>query len=299
MKTLIVIAGPTASGKTQLAIDIALELNTEIISCDSRQFFKEMNIGTAKPNAEQLKQVPHHFIGHKSITDEYNAGVFETEALELLDQLFVHYDYLIMVGGSGMYIDAVITGFDQLPQVEEKVKEKLNQIYQEEGLEVLQIMLSKLDREHYNNVDLNNPHRVIRALEVTISSGIPYSELRKGQTKPRTFSTLMFGLDLDRELLYERINHRVDEMMQQGLLEEVRGLLPYSHLNALQTVGYKELFQFLKGSIDLYTAVNLMKQNTRRFAKRQMTWFRKYDQMHWLKPELAFQEIINKVKTGN
>jgi tRNA dimethylallyltransferase len=298
MKTLIVIAGPTASGKTQLAIDISLELNTEIISCDSRQFFKEMNIGTAKPNAEQLKQVPHHFIGHKSITDEYNAGVFETEAIELLDQLFVHHDYLIMVGGSGMYIDAVITGFDQLPQVEEKVKEKLNQIYQEEGLEVLQIMLSKLDREHYNNVDLNNPHRVIRALEVTISSGIPYSELRKGQTKPRSFSTLMFGLDLDRELLYERINHRVDEMMQQGLLDEVKELLPYSHLNALQTVGYKELFQYLNGSIDLDTAVQLIKQNTRRFAKRQMTWFRKYDQMHWLKPELAFQEIINKVKTG-
>lgn len=281
-KKIIVIAGPTASGKTELAINLAIKHQTEIISFDSRQFYAEMNIGTAKPGTAQLNKVPHHFIGHLSIHTEYNAGQFEKDALEKINELFLKYHSLVMVGGSGMYLDAVLYGFDELPLVDAKLREKLNEIYQIEGLETLQIMLAKLDPEHYNNVDLKNPHRVIRALEVSISTGIPYSEQRRGKRKPRNFNAELYAVDLARHELYERINQRVDMMMEQGLLEEVKRLFPLKHLNALQTVGYKELFAYMEGKTDLETAVNLIKQNTRRFAKRQITWFKKYEEMKWL-----------------
>ncbi len=291
-RNLIVIAGPTATGKTQLAIDLAKALKTEIVSFDSRQFYKEISIGTAKPTAVQLAEVPHHFISHISIHTEYNAGEYEKDAIELLEKLFQKHHYVILTGGSGMYLDSILYGFDPLPKVEEALRDKLNAIYKEEGLETLQTMLAKLDPEHYNNVDLNNPHRLIRALEVTLSTGIPYSQQRKGKTKERNFSSFLFGIEMEKEKLYERINQRVDKMMEQGLLEEVKNVASMKNLNALQTVGYKELFAYLEGKTDLPTAIHLIKQNTRRFAKRQMTWFRKYEEMIWVKPDEGQQEIM-------
>lgn len=283
-RKLMVVGGPTASGKTQLAIKLALKWQTEIISFDSRQFYHEMKIGNARPTEEELNLVPHHFIGHISVHDEYNAGQFEKDALLKLAELFKHHDTVVMVGGSGMYLDAVLFGFDELPKVEEEVRNKLNLIFKEEGIEALQIMLAKLDPEHYHNVDLKNPHRLIRALEVTLSTGIPYSQQRKGNAKARDFDYEIFGIELDREVLYQRINQRVDQMVQNGLPEEAKKLFSHRHLNALQTVGYKELFAFLEGKTDLETAIHLIKQNTRRFAKRQITWFKKYDEMQWLDP---------------
>lgn len=296
MGTLIVIAGPTASGKTQLAIDIATELQTEIVSCDSRQFYKEISIGTAKPTPEQLALVPHHFIGNISIKDEYSAGQYEKDAIELLDCLFKKYNFVVLTGGSGMYLDAVLEGFDELPNIDASLRDKLNQIYREEGLETLQVMLAKHDPEHYNNVDINNPQRIIRALEISLTTGKPYSDLRKRMYKERSFDVLLFAIDLDREELYGRINQRVDEMMLNGLLDEVQSMLPYRNLNALKTVGYTETLDYLDGNITIETAVNLIKQNTRRFAKRQMTWFRKYKEMVWIKPNSAKETILSKVK---
>ncbi len=289
---LIVIAGPTASGKTSLAIDVAKELKTEIISFDSRQFYKEISIGTAKPTQEELNQVPHHFIGNISIHDEYNAGQFENDAVIKLNELFEKHEYVVMVGGSGMYLDAVLYGFDALPVVEKKVTEKLEELLQTEGIETLQIMLRKLDPEHYNNVDLNNPHRLIRALGICIVTGIPYSSQRKGVKKQRNFIPYLYGIDIKREELYQRINQRVLKMIDNGLIEEVRSVENLQHLNALQTVGYKELFDHFKGKIDLNTAIALIQQNTRRYAKRQMTWFKKYEEMKWESPS----EIIRGLK---
>src|SRR5688572_17323392 len=288
---LIVIGGHTASGKTQLAIELAKYYKTKIISFDSRQFYKEMSIGTAKPTNAQLNEVKHHFIGHISIHDEYNAGQFENEAIERMDQLFEKYEYVIATGGSGMYLDALLYGLDELPKVKEGVRDKLMQIHREEGLETLRIMLKKSDPEHYNNVDLNNPHRIIRALEIILSTGSTYSELRKGKRKSRNFDPFLFGVDLERDFLYTCINNRVQQMMKAGLLQEVTSLYDNKNLNALQTVGYKELFDHLDGKTDLESAVKLIQQNTRRFAKRQITWFRRYDEMEWLKPMEAFKRI--------
>ncbi len=292
---LIVITGPTASGKTQLAIDVAKHYQTEIVSFDSRQFFKELSIGTAKPTLEQLNEVPHHFISNISVQDEYNAGTYELDAIKKLDELFQRKEVIVATGGSGMYLDAILYGFDELPKVEEALREKLNKIYEEEGIEVLQTMLAKLDPEHYNNVDLQNPHRLLRALEVCLATGIPFSQQRKRKTKQRNFTSHLFGIDLEREELYGAINNRVDEMIAAGLLDEVRSLSAFCHLNALQTVGYKELFQHMEGKLDMETAVNLIKQNTRRFAKRQMTWFRKYEEMNWVKKSEAKNKIIKEM----
>ena len=286
---LIVIAGPTASGKTALAIDVALKHQAEIISFDSRQFFKEISIGTAKPSEKELAEVPHHFIGNLSIHDEYNAGKYENQAIEKLGELFQKHSTVVMVGGSGMYLDAVLYGFDEMPVVDVKVREKIEEIYKEEGLEVIQLMLQKMDPEHYNNVDLNNPHRIIRALGVCITTGISYTEHRKGRQKPRNFTAEIYGIELERPVLYERINQRVLNMMDEGLEEEARSVYELRHLNSLQTVGYKELFSYFSGETDLQTAIHLIQQNTRRFAKRQVTWFKKYEAMQWLAPE----EILN------
>jgi len=280
-KTLIVIAGPTASGKTTLAIELAKKLNTEILSADSRQFYREMAIGTAKPTPEELSQAKHHFIDSHSITENFSVGDFEKQGLELLETVFKKHDTAILVGGSGLYIKAICEGFDALPSASAEVRDKLNREFGNKGIAYLQERLKAADPAYYEQVDLNNPQRLIRALEVFESTGVPFSVYRKSAINTRPFRCIKTGLDLPRGLLYERINHRVDDMVKQGLVEEVRSLLPYRHLNALNTVGYSELFDYFDGKTNLDTALSLIKQNTRRFAKRQLTWFRKDKDIKW------------------
>jgi tRNA dimethylallyltransferase len=286
-KTLIVIAGPTAIGKTALAIQVAQHYQTEIISADSRQFFKEMNIGTAKPNAQELAAAPHHFINSHSINQEVSVGTFEKEAIQKIEELFQKHDVLVMVGGSGLYVNAVLYGFDEIPKADESIRNKLNQQFIEEGIETLQQQLLELDPAYYNEVDIRNPLRVIRALEVCICSGKPYSSFRKTENKARNFEVTLIGLDIEREKLYEKINQRVDLMMEEGLLEEVKSLQEHQHLNALKTVGYTELFKYLNNECSLPEAVEKIKQNTRNFAKRQLTWFRKNEELIWFEPDFT------------
>jgi tRNA dimethylallyltransferase len=281
-KTLLVIAGPTAVGKTAVAIKLAQQLKTEIISADSRQFYREMSIGTAKPTDEELAAAKHHFINSHSVTENFNVGDFEKQSLQLLDELFKTHDKVIMAGGSGLFIQAVTKGFDDLPVANTDTREKLNRELAEKGIQFLQDQLKTADPDYYNQVDLNNPQRLIRALEVFEATGKPFSSYRKAVTNKRSFDCIKIGLDLPREVLYQRINQRVDDMIAQGLVEEVRSLLPYRHLNALNTVGYSELFGYFDGKTDLNTAIELIKQNTRRFAKRQLTWFRKDKEIKWL-----------------
>jgi tRNA dimethylallyltransferase len=281
-KTLLVIAGPTAAGKTAVAIKLAQQLKTEIISADSRQFYREMSIGTAKPTDEELAAAKHHFINSHSVTENFNVGDFEKQSLQLLDELFKTHDRVIMAGGSGLFIQAVTKGFDDLPVADAATREKLNLELAEKGIQFLQDQLKTADPDYYNLVDLNNPQRLIRALEVFEATGKPISSYRKAVTNKRSFNCIKIGLDLPREILYQRINQRVDDMIAQGLVEEVRSLLPYRQLNALNTVGYSELFGYFNGKTDLNTAIELIKQNTRRFAKRQLTWFRKDKEIKWL-----------------
>ncbi len=284
-KTLIVIAGPTAIGKTALAIKVAQHYQTEIISADSRQFFKEMSIGTAKPNVEELLTIPHHFINSHSINQDFNVGTFEKEALAKIDELFKTHDILTMVGGSGLYINAILYGFDEIPKADENIRETLNQQFQKEGIEALQIQLKNLDPEYFKEIDINNPQRIIRALEVCISTKKPFSSFRNTPKKVRNFNTIIIGLDTNREILYQQINHRVDLMMGGGLLKEVESLKEYQHLNALKTVGYSELFSYLNGDYTIEHAIDKIKQNTRNFAKRQLTWFRKNKDLVWFEPK--------------
>ena len=281
-KKLIVIAGPTAVGKTAAAIKLAQQLKTEIISADSRQFYREMSIGTAKPDAVELAQAKHHFIDSHSITENFNVGDFEKQVLQLLDELFKTHNQVIMVGGSGLFIQAVTQGFDNLPTADPETREQLNHELAEKGIGYLQEKLKEADQDYYNQVDLNNPQRLIRALEVFEATGKPFSSYRKATINTRPFESIKIVLDLAREELYNRINLRVNMMVEQGLVEEVRSLLPHRHLNALNTVGYSELFDYFDGKTDLQTAIDLIKQNTRRFAKRQLTWFRKDKDMKWL-----------------
>lgn len=284
LKTLIVILGPTASGKTALAIELAKKLKTEIISADSRQFFKEMAIGTAKPSAEELMQAKHHFINSHSITETVSVGDFERQGLAVIENIFKTHDTAIMVGGSGLYIKAICEGFDELPTASLEIRNKLNREFEEKGFTHLKEKLKDADPVYYGQVDLNNPQRLIRALEVFEHTGVPFSSYRKSTTNQRPFRSVKIGIDLPREILYQRINQRVDEMVKQGLLDEVKALLPYRHLNALNTVGYSELFDYFDNKTDLETAIAAIKQNTRRFAKRQMTWFRKDQQIRWITP---------------
>jgi tRNA dimethylallyltransferase len=281
-KTLIVIAGPTASGKTAAAIDLANYYDTVVVSADSRQFYKEMSIGTAKPTDVELAAARHYFINSHSITDTFSAGDYEKQALALLGDLFKIHDKVILVGGSGLFIKAVCEGFDEFPDALPGVREKLNADLEENGLAYLQVKLKAADSEYYQQVDIENPQRVIRALEVFESTGKPYSSFRKKKINFRPFSVVKFGLMLPREVLYQRINHRVDEMIKQGLVEEVRALLPYRNINALNTVGYSELFDYFDGKIGLDDAIAAIKQNTRRFAKRQLTWLRKDAEINWI-----------------
>ena len=291
---LINIVGPTAIGKTALAIAVAEHFNTEIISADSRQFYKEISIGTAKPTEEELNQVPHHFIGNLSIHDEYNAGMFEKDAIRLLEQLFQKHNAVVMVGGSGMFTKAVIEGFDELPEKDQQLRNELQAELDEKGIESLQERLKVLDSKYYAQVDINNPHRLMRAIEVC-TLGEQYSELRTAGKKERPFKVITIGLNMDRELLYNRINARVDLMMNSGLLKEVESVYKYKHLNSLKTVGYKELFEFMEGNCNLDEATEKIKQNTRRFAKRQLTWFRRDADTKWFEPTET-KEIINYLK---
>lgn len=290
-KTLVCIVGPTAIGKTALAIKVAKAFDTVILSADSRQFYREMSIGTAKPTPGELAAVPHYFIDTLRVTDAYSAGDFERDALALLDRLFARCDIAVLVGGSGFFVDAVCRGLDDLPAPAAGVRERLNALYQESGLPYLQEKLKHADPEYYAAVDIHNPQRVIRALEVYESTGMPFSHFRLQNMKQRPFAVVKIGLTTDRELLYERINMRVDTMMDSGLLDEVRSLLPHRDKPPLLTVGYAELFDYLDGKYTLETATDKIKQHTRRYAKRQLTWFRRDTDTRWFAPE-ATAEII-------
>lgn len=290
-KNLVVVVGPTGIGKTSLAIALAKHYKTEILSADSRQFYKEMTIGTAVPAREELIAAPHHFIQHKSIHDDYSVGDFERDAIEKIDQLFQKHDLLVLVGGSGLYIDAVVKGLDVFPQVDQDIRKTLNSELTQKGIEALQNELSKADPDYAKKVDLQNPHRVIRALEIFRATGKPYSSFLGQKKSDRAFKPIFLGINAERATVYERINKRVDQMMANGLLKEANSLYPYASLNALQTVGYKELFQYFEQGGDLENAVEEIKKNTRRFAKRQGTWFRKNEAIHWITPQTPIKEV--------
>ena len=301
-KVLLAVVGPTGIGKTALGIQLAKHFNTEIVSADSRQFFKEMEIGTAVPSKEELEQASHHFIQHKSIFEPYSVGDFEKEALSLLEDLFQKKDVVVMVGGSGLYVDAVISGLDEFPEVDPEIRSKLNQRLEDEGLQSLQKELKQKDPEYYKSVDLENPHRLIRALEVCVASGKPFSSFLDKPRAARPFKSFYIGIDAPRETIYERINTRVDLMMEAGLLKEAENLYTNKDLNALQTVGYKELFEYIEGNCSLEFAISEIKKNTRRFAKRQLTWLRKNDAILWVpynaEPEEVLRMVTDRLKTN-
>lgn len=297
-KILISIVGPTAIGKTALSIKLAQHFNTEIISADSRQFFKEMNIGTAVPSLEELNSAIHHFIQHKSITDPYSVGDFERDAIEQIRSIHEDNAHAIMVGGSGLYVKAVTQGLDDFPDIDPTIREKLNSEIEQNGLKSLQDQLKTLDLKSYNTIAIDNPQRLVRALEICIGTGKPYSSFLTNTKKERDFKTLSIGLDAERSIIYQRINQRVDIMVEQGLIEEVKQLLPYQQLNALNTVGYKELFEYFDGKHTLEFAISEIKKNTRRFAKRQLTWFRKNQNTKWFEYTSDIKDIINYIETN-
>ena len=293
--TLIVLLGPTGVEKTELSLQIAEQFAAPVVSCDSRQFYKEMKIGTAAPTQEQLARVTHYFIATRSIKEEYNAGNYEEDAIRLLEKLFEKHKIVLLTGGSMMYIDAVCKGFDELPAVPAAVRSKWNKIYEEKGLEFIRQKLQEADPDYYSQVDIYNHKRIIHALEICEIAQMPYSHLRKKQEKQRPFNILKIGLNRPRAELYERINRRVDQMIQEGLENEARKLFAYRHLNALNTVGYKELFNYFCGHITHDEAISLIKQDTRRYAKRQLTWFNRDGAITWFHPEQK-NEIIDFLK---
>jgi len=281
LKKLIVITGPTAVGKTAAAIKVAEHFNTEIISADSRQFYQELNIGVARPHTDELAAVKHHFIGFLPLEESYSAGKFEKDALALLESLFQKHDVVICAGGSGLFVEALLYGLDELPSNLE-IREEWSKIFQESGIEPLQKKIQELDPTYFSQMDQHNPHRLIRAIEVCLSSGKTYSSLRQKSSVARPFKSYIIGLTGDRQWLYDRINRRVDIMMQEGLEEEAKAVFSKRNLNALNTVGYKELFDAFDGKISMPEAVELIKQHTRQFAKRQWTWWNKKEHIHWL-----------------
>jgi tRNA dimethylallyltransferase len=298
-KYLIVVGGATASGKTDFAIRLARHFGTEILSCDSRQFYREMSIGTAKPKPKELAGVPHHFMGHISIEQPYTVGEFESDALQLLDRLFQQYPVVILCGGSGLFIKAVCEGLDDFPEVPQTVLDQLQADYEQHGLESLQEELKASDPAYYQEVDLQNPRRLLRALSVIRASGNPFSAYRNQRPKARAFQPIYLQMTWPREKLYERINLRVDRMMSAGLLGEAEGLYPFRHLQALQTLGYQELFTYLSGLISLDEAVELIKRNSRRYAKRQLTWFRRDGFWQGFQPdefEKALAYVLQKIE---
>jgi tRNA dimethylallyltransferase len=291
-KKIILIVGPTAIGKTRLSIELANALNTEIISCDSRQFYKELKIGSAPPNAKEIAAAKHHFIHHLSVTEDYNAGEFEINAIAKIKELHKTKDTIIVVGGSGLYVDAICKGFDKMPEIPNQIRIQLNTKLIEKGLVWLQDEVKKVDPNFYTTCDHQNPQRLLRALEVFIATGKPFSSYKSAKPKHRPFAIIKIGLTTEREILYNRINTRVDKMLENGLLEEVESLIHFQHKNALQTVGYKEIFSFYSNDCTLKKAVENIKQNTRRFAKRQLTWFRKDKNITWFEPHQ-----INEIRT--
>ncbi len=296
IKRLIVIVGPTGCGKTALSIRLAEYFHAPILSTDSRQFYRGLAIGTAQPTAEELQRAEHHFIADRAITDEVNCGRYEVMALERLETLFQRHDTVIAVGGSGLYVRALCEGMDDLPEADERLRTTLAARLAQEGLPALCEELARLDPVYHAQVDRSNPARVMRALEVCLQTGVPYSTLRTGARRARPFRILKIGVDLPREVLYERIDRRVELMMQEGLEEEARAVYPYRALNALQTVGYKELFAYFDGTCSLNEAVALIQRNSRRYAKRQLTWFRRDAEVVWFRPD-ADSEIIHHVES--
>lgn len=292
---LIVVAGPTAVGKTAFCVRLGQQLGCDVISADSRQFFKEMSVGTAKPTFIDLKGVPHHFLDFLSIEEEMSAGSFEMLALEKLEELFVRRNVAILTGGSGLYIKAVCEGMSDMPAPPPGIRDELMQTFEMEGLEKLLEELKEKDRDYYEKVDRSNHQRVVRALEMIRFTGEPFSSYRSGFKADRDFSMIKIGLEMDREMLYDRINRRVDQMLAAGLVEEVKSLYEKRYFNALQTVGYKEFFDFLEGKHDFEEAVRLVKRNTRRYAKRQMTWFKKDSGFHWFRPD-QFEAVVEFLK---
>lgn len=296
-KRLIVLVGPTGSGKTDLSIHLAQHYSAPILSTDSRQVFKGLPIGTAQPSEQQLAAVEHHFIASHALTDDFNCGAYEIQALACLEQLFVSHDDVVAVGGSGLYVRALCEGMDELPPVDEALRRKLNNRLANEGLESLADELKVLDPEYYEIVDRNNPARVIRALEVCHQTGHPYSQQRTGTPQKRNFKIVKIGIDLPREELYDRINRRVDQMIVDGLEAEARSVYPLRHLNSLQTVGYREFFDYFEERITLAETVELIKRNSRRYAKRQLTWFRRDPEIHWFRADET-DKIINYIDFG-
>jgi len=296
-KKVIFIVGPTAIGKTHLSIALAKELNADIISCDSRQFYKELKIGSAPPSKKNLAEVQHHFIHNLSIKEDYNAGKFEIDAIKLIKKLHQTNNTIIAVGGSGLYINAICKGFDKIPKISKQIRERVTVEYRNKGLAWLQKEIKKFDPEFYSNYDTNNPQRLLRALEVFQETGKKISSFKSNKTKERSFKIIKIGLNIERSMLYKRINDRVDIMMKEGLLKEVDSLLDFQKNNALQTVGYREIFGFLNGKNTLERAVEDIKKNTRRFAKRQLTWFRKDKEIKWFEPHqlIKIQKLISEL----
>ena len=293
-KTLLSVVGPTAIGKTRMAIALAQHFGTEIISCDSRQFFKELSIGTAVPSTDELAQAKHHFIQHKSIFEPYSVGDFERDAISLLNTLFRTHDVVVMVGGSGLYANAVLSGLDDFPETDEQIRKELNAQYKAEGIVFLQQKLKTLDPVQYEKIDTNNPQRMIRALEVCMIAGKPYSSFLNKKETVRDFESIQVGLTAEREVLYNRIDERVEQMLEGGLLIEAQDMFPHKELNALQTVGYKELFAFFEGKTSFGFAIEEIKKTTRRFAKRQFTWFHKDSSIHWFDYMTTVEEVLQK-----
>jgi len=290
-KSLIILLGPTGVGKTDLSIEIAKYYNTEIISCDSRQIYKEMRIGTAVPDLQTLETIPHHFIRSHSIHDYYNASKFEVEVLERLELLFQKKEVVLMTGGSMMYIDALCKGIDDLPEVDDELRRSLMARMEAEGIESLRNELKYYDQAYYNEVDLRNPKRILHALEICLMTGKPYSSFRINQTKKRPFQIIKLGLNRDREVLYNRINQRVDIMFSEGIEKEAIDLYPFRHLNSLNTVGYRELFDYFDGTITIEEAKAKIKANSRKYARKQLTWFRRDPEIKWFTPDMK-DEII-------
>jgi len=292
MNTLIVVLGPTGVGKSAVSIQLAKHYQTEILSADSRQFYQELSIGTAVPSAEELKSVPHHFIQTKSIHHYYNVSEYETEAIQLINQLFHSKNPLILTGGSMLYVDTICKGIDDIPTVDPVIRDEVISWYHENGIEALRQRLLELDPEYYQQVDLNNPKRLLHAVEICLMSGKSFTSFRTNTIKERPFRILKIGINQDRKILYERINERVLKMMEDGLLEEAKAVYTYRNLNSLNTVGYKELFTYLDGDCSLDEAVDLIQRNTRKYARKQLTWFRRDQDINWFEPE-QISEIIS------
>lgn len=295
-KTLIVVTGPTGSGKTDLAIKLALHYGCHILSADSRQLYREIPIGTAAPTAEQLALVPHHFVATLSLDDYYSAAQYEEDVLKLLPELWKDNDYVVMCGGSMMYIDAVTKGIDDIPTITPEIREKAMAMYNEGGIELLRSTLLELDPVYYNQVDLNNHKRLVHAIEIIMQAGVPYSSLRTGRAKERPFRIVKMALDYDREVLFDRINRRVDAMVEAGLEQEARSVYHLRHLNSLNTVGYKEMFAYFDGTMDYETAVARIGKNTRVYAKKQLTWYKRDAELHLLNPVDAFEQAISLIE---